>query len=141
MRKPSWLPIAIPTGSRRCAATGRSCATAAWMPTRPFWSGGWNRCVSAGVTLDVFGADLSQLAGLDVIDETPNRDLLGNPGMRAQLHHLVADVLIQARKRVEHRRHHGGRARLPLEPLDQVMVLEGQHAAIGVVDDHEFLGP
>jgi hypothetical protein len=82
---------------------------------------------------------LVELAGFYVVDEAAHRDLL-KVRMRIDAGDLLADVGLEIREGVEMRGRNGCAAGFFLEGMQQVMIFEGQHAAIGVVDNDEFLG-
>lgn len=60
--------------------------------------------------------------------------------MRAYLLRLDADVRLRVAKGVEGNGDDGRGARLALEALAQLLVGDGQHPAVRMVDDHELLG-
>ena len=59
--------------------------------------------------------------------------------MRLDPFHLGSHIFLQVIESVEMCRLGGARASFFLESFAQSVVLEGQHAAIGVVDDDELL--
>src|SRR6266700_4150525 len=83
--------------------------------------------------------NLFQLPRLNVVNETPHRNLLRDPGMRFHLLDLLAHVLFKIAESVEGHRRHGSRSRLLLKLRAQIFIFEGQHPAVRMVDDDEFL--
>src|SRR5260370_20307982 len=84
--------------------------------------------------------DFTEMAAGNVVDKAADGEGLGNPGMGADLLQLVADIFFDVLERVAE----GWGGRLgPGAVLDSgaQVLLGGVHqAAIGMVDDHEFLG-
>jgi hypothetical protein len=82
--------------------------------------------------------DFRELAGFNVVDEAAHGDV-AYVGMIFDAGDLAADILLEVFERVEVRRRYGGDAALVLELVEELIVSEGDHAAIGVIDDDEFL--
>lgn len=80
-----------------------------------------------------------QLASLHVVYETAHRDVLRNPRVVVYLPHLLADVFFKVIEAVEMSRLAGDRAHLLGEALSQLVFLNLQESAVGVVDDDELL--
>src|SRR5258708_2645296 len=84
--------------------------------------------------------DFPQMAASDVVDEAADGDGLGNPRMGAELLQLVADIFFDVLEGVEEGGSNGGGSGAILDSGAQVL-LGGEHqSAIGVIDDHDFLG-
>src|SRR5437016_1396365 len=84
--------------------------------------------------------DFAEMAAGDVVDEAADGDGLGNPRMGAELLQLVADIFFDVLEGIEEG---GGNSSGPGAVLDSgaQIVFGGVHqSAIGVIDDHEFLG-
>src|SRR5713226_6237567 len=84
--------------------------------------------------------DFSEMAAGNVVDKAADGQGLGNPGVGAELLQLVADIFFDVLERVEEG---GGDSLGPGAVLDsgaQILFGGVHQAAIGVVDDHEFLG-
>jgi hypothetical protein len=82
--------------------------------------------------------DFAKAAAGYVVDEATDGDLLGNPGMSAQLLELVADIFFDILESVEEGRSNGGGAGVILNSGAQILLGGVHQAAIGVVDDHDF---
>src|SRR5437667_4670394 len=85
--------------------------------------------------------DFAELAVADVVDEAADDHGPGNPGMGAELLHMVADVFFELMEGVEEGGGNGGGSRAILDSGAQVLFAGVHEAAIRMVDDHEFLGP
>src|SRR6266849_3572048 len=84
--------------------------------------------------------DFTEMAAGNVVDKAADGEGLGNPGMGAELLQLVADIFFDVLERVEEG---GGDSLGSGAVLDSgaQVVFGGMHqAAIGMVNDHEFLG-
>jgi len=84
--------------------------------------------------------DFTEMAAGNVVDKAADGEGLGNPGMGAELLQLVADIFFDVLERVKEG---GGDSLGPGAVLDsgaQILFGGVHQAAIGVVDDHEFLG-
>ena len=90
------------------------------------------------VRLEVF--DFAEEAGGDVVNETANGNGLGYPGMSAEFLELVADIFVDVLESVEKSGGDGGGAGAILDAGAQVLLTGVHEAAVGVIDDHEFLG-
>ena len=75
-----------------------------------------------------------------VVDEAAHGDFFGDPGMGAQLLELVTDVFFDVLEGVEEGRSDGGGSGAVLDLRAQILFGRVHQAAIGVVDDHDFLG-
>jgi hypothetical protein len=82
--------------------------------------------------------DFRELAGFNVVDEAAHGDV-AYVGMIFDAGDLAADILLDVFEGVEVRRRDGGDPGLVLEFVEELLVGEGDHAAIGVIDDDEFL--
>src|ERR1700704_1749542 len=84
-------------------------------------------------------AHLAQPAGLHVVDEAADRVLVGDEraGLDAgdRLAHVLVDVVEGLGRPL------GLDPRLLLELGLEVVVVEGEHPAVGVVDEDDLLGP
>ena len=65
--------------------------------------------------------------------------MLRYPGMRSYLLDLLAHVFFKVTESMEGSGCHGRRSCLLLKFRAQILVLKRQHAAVGVIDDDEFL--
>ena len=83
--------------------------------------------------------DFAQTSGGDVVDEAADSDALGNPGMSAELLQLVADIFINVLEGVEEGGSNSGRPGVILDSGAQVLLAGLHQAAIGVIDNHDFL--
>src|SRR6266478_2979661 len=84
--------------------------------------------------------DFTEMAAGNVVDKAADGEGLGNPGMGAELLQLVADIFFDVLERVKEG---GGDSLGPGAVLDsgaQILFGGVHQAAIGVVDDHEFVG-
>src|SRR5882762_25197 len=84
--------------------------------------------------------DFAEMAAGDVVDEAADGDGLGNPGMAAELLQLVADIFFDIFEGVEEGRGNGGGSGAILDSGAQVLFGGVHQSAIGVIDDHDFLG-
>jgi len=84
--------------------------------------------------------DFTEKAAAHVIDEAADGDCLGNPGMRGELLQLVANIFIDILEGVEKRGSQSGGSREILDPGAQILFAGVHQSAIGVIDDHDFLG-
>src|SRR5712691_5835274 len=114
----------LPQGPKRAEAS----TNASWMPAFGFHLG-------RGRTL----GHLAQPSGFNVVDEAANGVLLRDERTRLDSGDRLTYVFLEIVERL--------RGPLRLDPrvaLDlaaEVVVAEGQHAAVGVVDEHDLLGP
>lgn len=83
--------------------------------------------------------DFAQKAGGHVINETTNCDLFGHPWMRPELLYLFADVSVDIPEGEEMRGRNRSRSSLILDSGTHIFFSRLHHAAIRVVDHHEFL--
>jgi hypothetical protein len=83
--------------------------------------------------------DFGELARFYVVDEAAYGDV-ADEGMIFDAGDLAADILLDVFEGMEGGGRDGGDAGLVLEFVEELIVGEGDHAAIGVVDDDEFLG-
>ena len=84
--------------------------------------------------------DFAEIAAGDVVDEAADGDGLGNPGMGVELLQLVADIFFYVLEGVEEGGSHGGGSGAVLNSGAQVLFGGVHQSAIGVIDDHDFLG-
>jgi hypothetical protein len=84
--------------------------------------------------------DFAELAGGDVVDEAADGYGGGNPRVGAEFLQLVADVFFDVLEGVEKGRGDGGRSGAILDSGAEILFVGVHEAAVGVVDDHEFLG-
>lgn len=89
----------------------------------------------------LLGCYLRQPPRVDVVNESPYRDALRYPRMRSHLADLLANVLLQIGEGQESSGHHGQLPGFALQARRQLLVLEGEHAAFRIVDDHELPRP
>jgi len=82
--------------------------------------------------------DFGELAGFYVVDEAAHGDV-AYVGMIFDAGHLAAYVLLGVLEGVEVRWGYDRNAGLLFELVEELVVGKGEHAAIGVVDDDEFL--
>jgi len=75
----------------------------------------------------------------DIVNKTPHRNMPRYPGMRSYLLDLLAHVVFKVTESMEGSGCHGRRSSLLLKFRAQVLILKRQHAAVGVIDDDEFL--
>ena len=75
----------------------------------------------------------------DVVDEATDSDTHGNPGMGAELLQLVADIFIDVLEGEEEGGSYSSRPGAILDSSAQVLLASLHQAAIGMVDDHDFL--
>jgi len=75
---------------------------------------------------------------LYIVDKSPYGNGLGNPWVRLHFLNLSPHVLLDINECVEMVRRKGGGSGLILESREQIVILESQHPAVGVVDDHEL---
>jgi len=80
------------------------------------------------------------MAAGDVVDEAAHGDGLGNPGMGAELLQLVADIFIDVLEGVEEGGSNSGGSGAILDSGAQILFAGEHQSAIGVIDDHDFLG-
>ena len=138
------------TASRSAPAPGGP-STRVRPRTRPSCSSGrtspWRRRRSAGraagsrrppPTRFHRSADLAQPPGLDLVDEAPDRLLVwderARPDRLDRMAEAALDVLECSGVPV------GARPAALLEPPLELLVGEGEHPAVGVVDEHDLLG-
>jgi hypothetical protein len=82
--------------------------------------------------------DFGELAGVYVVDEAAHGDVV-DVRMALDAGDLEADILLEVFERVKVRWCYGGNAGFLFEFVDEFIVGKSQHAAIGVIDDDEFL--
>src|SRR5882762_4591484 len=80
------------------------------------------------------------MAAGDIVDEAADGDGFGNPGMGAELLQLVADIFFDVLEGVEEGGSNSGRSRAILDSGAQILFGGVHQSAIGVIDDHDFLG-
>ena len=76
----------------------------------------------------------------DVVDEAADGYSLGNPGMGVELLQLVADIFFDVLEGVEEGWSNCGGSGEILDSGAQIMFAGVHQSAIGVIDDHNFLG-
>src|SRR5215831_5084146 len=81
---------------------------------------------------------LAQLRGADVVDETAHVLLVRNEGTRLDARDRVAHVLLEVVESFDRPVRLEPRVFLNLPA--ELLVGEGEHAAVGVVDEHDLLG-
>ncbi len=59
--------------------------------------------------------------------------------MRSYFLHLLPNIFFEIAESVEGDGCHSGGSRLLVEPRAQILIFEGQHAAVRMVDDNKFL--
>src|SRR5215210_7253849 len=142
------------------SAVGQNCTPARGAQAWPNGAGGAWACADAGTaraaTASARGrrlmrgqltrrplgprplGDFLQAAGVDVVDEPADGVLAGDEGARLDARLGLADVLLEVGERLR------GPLRLDagvlLDLAAEVVVLEGEHAAVGVVDEDDLLG-
>jgi len=84
--------------------------------------------------------DFAELAGGYVVDEAADGYGGGDPGVGAKLLQLVAHVFFDVLEGVEEGWGDGGGSGAILDAGAQIVFVGVHQAAIGVIDDHEFLG-
>ena len=84
--------------------------------------------------------DLAELPVGDVVDKATDGHGFGNPRMRVKFLQLLANVFFDVLERVEERGRDRCGAHAILNSGAQVLFADVHQAAIGVIDDHEFLG-
>ncbi len=82
--------------------------------------------------------DLAQPPGLHLVDEAPHVVLVGDERARLDAPHRLAHVLLEVRKRLQGEP--GLDPHLLLDLLLELVVGEGEHAAVGVVDEDDLAG-
>jgi len=80
------------------------------------------------------------MAAGDVVDEAADGDGRRNPGMGAEFLQLVADIFFDVLEGVEEGRSKSGGSCAILDSGAQVLFGGEHQSAIGVIDDHDFLG-
>ena len=83
--------------------------------------------------------DFIEFAGFDVVDEAADRNV-GDEGVMLDAGDLAADVALEIREGVEVGGGDGGGAGLFFQLFEELVVVESEHTAIGVIDDDELLG-
>src|SRR5918995_3087772 len=83
-------------------------------------------------------ANLVEVACLHVVDEAAHGVLLWNEGAGLDPRDRLTEVLPEIVERL--RRPLRLDPRLPLDLMPELVVAEGQHPAVGVVDEHDLLG-
>src|SRR6267378_4173741 len=84
--------------------------------------------------------DFAEMAAGDVIDEAADGDSLGNPRVGAELLQLVANIFFDAMEGIEEGGCNSGGSGAILDSGAQIMFGGVHQSAIGVIDDHDFLG-
>src|ERR1700730_10772474 len=84
--------------------------------------------------------DFTKKAIGDVVDKAADGDSLGNPGMRVELLQLWADIFINVLEGVEEGGSNSGDSGAVLDSVAQILFAGVHQSAIGVIDDHDFLG-
>src|ERR1700676_4614924 len=97
-------------------------------------------CEHARVAPRSGAPDFAEQSAGDVVDESADRDLLRNPRMSAQLLQLVTDIFFDVLECVEKGGRNGGGSGVVLYSRAQILLAGVHQPAIGMVDDHEFLG-
>ena len=106
------------------------------------WCWRWRRGRWPAVTPEARrgrSGDLLELAGVHVVDEAAHRVLVGHEGAGLDAGDRLADVTLQVGERLQ-----GEVGPQPGVGLDvglHLVVGEGQHAAVGVVDEDDLAGP
>jgi hypothetical protein len=85
--------------------------------------------------------DFAEAATGDVVDEAAGGDTLGNPRMSPELLQLVANIFFDVLEGIEVSGSDSGRSGAILDSAAQVLLAGVHQSAIGVIDDHDFLGP
>src|SRR5882762_11491737 len=80
------------------------------------------------------------MAAGDVVDEAADGDGRGNPGMGAELLQLVTNIFFDVLEGVEEGRGKGSGSGAVLDLGAQILFSGVRQSAIGVIDDHDFLG-
>ena len=83
--------------------------------------------------------DFGEFAGFDVVDEAADRDV-GDEGMMLDAGDLAADVALEILERMEVIGRDGRETGFFFQFVEELVVGESDHAAIGVIDDDELLG-
>jgi hypothetical protein len=83
--------------------------------------------------------DFAEEAGSYVVNEAADGERFGNPGMGAELLQLVANVFFDVLEGVKEGGRDGGGAGAILDSGAEILFAGVHQAAIGVVDDHDFL--
>ena len=91
----------------------------------------------ASVESGVF--DFAETSTGDVVDEAADSDTLGNPGMSAELLQLVTNIFFDVLEGVEEGWRDDGGSGAILDSRAQILFAGVHQAAIGVIDDHDFL--
>ena len=100
-----------------------------------------SRPASHGVRRRTSGVfDFTETPADNVVDEAANRNTLRNPWMRAQLLELVLYIFFDILERIEERWSDSGRSGAVLDSSAQILLAGEHQSAIGVIDDHNFLG-
>src|SRR5579875_752017 len=84
--------------------------------------------------------NFTQLPSSNIEYEPTHANIPGNPGVRLNSCHLAAHISFKIVKCVEMARRDRRYACFPLQPLQQLAILEGQHPATRVIDHHELHG-
>ena len=100
---------------------------------QPVTTLGYGASVASGVL------DFAETSTGDVVDEAADSDALGNPRMGAELLQLVADIFIYVLEGVEEGGSNSSRSGAILDSSAQVLLASVHQAAIGVIDNHDFL--
>ena len=82
--------------------------------------------------------DFGELAGIYIVDEAAHGDV-ADVRVVLDAGDLAADILLNVLEGVKVRWGYGGNASLLLEFVEELIVSESNHAAIGVINDDEFL--
>jgi len=83
--------------------------------------------------------DFTETSTGDVVDEAADSDTLGNPGMGTKLLQLVTNIFFDVLEGVEEGGSNSGLSGAILDSGAQVLLAGVHQAAIGVIDDHDFL--
>jgi hypothetical protein len=84
--------------------------------------------------------DFAEAPTGDVVDEAADGDTLGNPRMSPELLQLVADIFFDVLEGIEAGGSDSGGSGAILDSAAQVLLAGVHQSAIGVIDDHDFLG-
>src|SRR5450631_2855150 len=92
------------------------------------------QCTSSGIF------DFAEEAAGNIVDKAAGCDLVGDPGVRAELLQLMANIFIDVLEGVEEGRCDGGGSCAILNSGAQILFAGLHQSAIRVIDDHDFLG-
>jgi hypothetical protein len=93
---------------------------------------------SSLTTCQKSGRHFRKPARVHVVDEATDRKAIGYPRVRSGLADLLPHVLLQISEGKEPSRDDGRLTRFSLQPGRKLLILEGEHATLRVVDDHEL---